>query len=359
MVAPFEFDPGLAESVPTPRAKRARRSHGGSSTLLEVADKAGVSLKTASRAMNGEPNVRPETRQRVYDAARELDFQLNAVASMLGRGISSEFVGLVTGDLENPFYFSLAKGVEIAAREHGSQLTIASSDEDPKRERQLIDELVARHVRGILLVSAMVSHETLAYVSERGIPLVFVDRPGRGIEAPSVVLDNRAGARAAVEHLIEHGHRDIAFVGEYSWPASHEERYAGYVEAMLAHGLAPDEPHLRENVHGVSRAKEVVLEMLTGEAPPTALFTSNNQVTVGALYALSELHSQVAIVGFDDFDFAELVGVTVVSHDPVELGRRAAKYLFEPQSTAKKELILIPTTIIPRGSGERMPVRSH
>lgn len=315
-----------------------------------------MSLKTASRVMNGEPHVRPQIRERVFAAARELGFQVNAAASTLGRGLSAEHIALVTSDIENPFYSSLAKGAELVARRHGVQLVIASSDDDPERELAIVQDMVTRHVRGIVLVSSMSSHESLSFVTERGIPLVFADRRPTGLRAPSVVLDNRTVARAAVEHLIVAGHRRIAFVGDYRWPTSHVDRYAGYLDAMRAHGLDVDATLLRENVHGVQRACEVVLELLRVPLPPTALFAANNQLSSGALYARAELNSSVALVGFDDFDLAELAGVTVVSHDPVAMGSRAAEILFDGEQLAVAGSHVVDAHLIPRGSGEMSPV---
>lgn len=324
-------------------------------TLRTVAQLAGVSLKTASRVMNGEPNVRPQMQQRVRDAAKQLGFQPNAAATMLGRGVKTEHIALITSDIENPFSSAVAKGAESLARDRGMQLNVASSDDNPERELALVQDLVSRQVRGILLISSMQSHQDLSFVLEREIPLVFVDRAPNGLQAPSVLFDNRAAAREAVTHLILAGHRRIAFVGDYRWPSSHVDRYSGYREALAAAGLPADDSMLHENVHGMHRAREVVRELLDRPDPPTALFVANNQLSVGALYARSERGDAVAMVGFDDFDLAELAGVTVVRHDPVAMGRRAVEILFDEALLRSSHRETASTELVSRGSGEQGP----
>ncbi|WP_204249302.1 LacI family DNA-binding transcriptional regulator [Frondihabitans sp. PAMC 28766] len=259
-------------------------------TLVDVAERAGVSLKTASRAVNNEPHVAEATRRKVARAADELGFQLNSMASLLKRGIRSNFIGLVTGDLANPFYSSLAKGVEHELRSKGLQLVVSSTDESAERERALVDEMVARQVRALIVVSTLEASDALVSAQERGIPVVFVDRPAADIEADSVVLDNRAGARQAVEHLVAHGHRRVGFVGDFSRLPTHQLRLDGYLEAMAAAGVTELEARqwVREDLHDAAGARGATLDLLGIADAPTALFTSNNRVTIGALTAFRE-----------------------------------------------------------------------
>lgn len=327
-------------------------------TLAQVAERAGVSLKTASRAVNGEPRVAEATRERVLDAAHQLGFQLNRAASLLARGLTSNLVGLITGDLANPFYSAVAKGVEQELRSHGMQLTVASSDEEPARERELIGEFVDRQVRGLILVSTITDHSDLSAVQSRGIPVVFVDRPGIGIDADSVLLDNRRGARDAVEHLIATGHTSIGFVGDLSRLDTHRERFAGFQDAMRAASL--DAEHwVRHDAHDVTAALEEVRALLTQPDPPTALFTSNNRITIGAVRAMIELDAWPALIGFDDFELADVLGVTVIAHDPVEMGRTAARLALDAMDRRHEGPtgIVLPTHLVQRGSGERLPRR--
>ncbi|WP_226653349.1 LacI family DNA-binding transcriptional regulator [Leifsonia sp. LS1] len=325
-------------------------------TLAQVAERAGVSLKTASRAVNGEPRVAEATRERVLDAAHQLGFQLNRAASLLARGLTSNLVGLITGDLANPFYSAVAKGVEQELRSHGMQLTVASSDEEPSRERGLIGEFVDRQVRALILVSTISDHSDLAGVQSRGIPVVFVDRPGVGIDADSVLLDNRRGAADAVGHLVAAGHTAIGFVGDLSRLETHRERLAGFQDAMRAASLDPDR-WVRHDAHDVGAALAEVRGLLTGADRPTALFTSNNRITIGAVRAMIELDAWPALVGFDDFELADVLGVTVIAHDPVEMGRTAARLAFGAMERRHEgpSRVVLPTRLVQRGSGERPP----
>ncbi|MGV8910630.1 MAG: LacI family DNA-binding transcriptional regulator [Propionicimonas sp.] len=329
---------------------------GGAPTLVQVAARAAVSLKTASRAVNGEPYVSDETRTRVLDAARSLGFQLNRTASMLARGIDSNMVGLITGDLANPFYSALAKGIEQELRSHGAQLTVASSDEEPERERELIHELVSWQVRALVLVSTIEDHRAMRAVQARGIPVVFVDRTGIGLEADSVVLDNRGGTQTAVEHLIDAGHTSIGFIGDLSRLQTHRERFHGFVMAMSHAGLDPHRS-VRHEAHNVTTARDAAHDLLTQRKPPTALFTSNNRITIGALQAMSDLEVEPALVGFDDFELADVLGITVIAHDPVEMGRTAARLALEATDHRRSQptSVVIGTRLLTRGSGERRP----
>jgi len=322
-------------------------------TLVDVAARAGVSLKTASRAVNGEPHVAEETRRRVVEAADALGFRLNSMASMLRRGIRSSVVGFVTGDLANPFYAAIASGIEQELRGHGMQLVVASTDEDPVRERELVDELVSRQVRALVVVSTRASHAELASVQERGVRVVLVDRPPVGLEADTVLLDSVAGARTAVEHLLAHGHRRIGFVGDFSRLSTHHERLTGFGEAMTAAGVDDWRRWVREDRHDAASARSGVSDLLALPEPPTALFASNNRVTTGTLSALRGLAVPPALVGFDDFDLADVLGVTVVAHDTVEMGRQAARLALAAGEPPR--CVVVPTRLVPRGSGEVAP----
>ncbi|WP_211240085.1 LacI family DNA-binding transcriptional regulator, partial [Promicromonospora kroppenstedtii] len=178
-----------------------------------MAQAAGVSLKTASRVLNGEPNVASATRERVQDAAASLGFRRNAVAADLARGGLSRLVGFITGDLANEFYSALASGIERELREHGLQLLTASSDEDPDREASLTGELIERRVGALIVTPAGADQSALRSEIAAGLPVVVVDRPAAGMDVDTVVIDNRGGTRAAVAHLLAHGHRRIGFVG--------------------------------------------------------------------------------------------------------------------------------------------------
>lgn len=326
-------------------------------TLADIAERAGVSLKTASRAVNGERYVAVETRDRVLAVAEAMGFQLNAVASQLSRGVQSRAIGLITGDLANPFYSMLAKGVEREIRQQGLQLTIASSEESAQSERALVDEFVSQRVRGLIVVSTMSSHEPFASVVAKGIPVVFVDRGPIGVDADSIVIDNYAGARKATEQLLELGHRRIGYVSHFARLQPQRERESGFADAMRDAGIDDWREFVVEGVSDIENSALAVSELLTRRRRPTAIITGNNRITIGALRAISRSVPATALIGFDDFDLADVLGVSTVSHDPAEMGRLAALQVLALQSARSQgaHQIVVPAAIVRRGSGERPP----
>ncbi|MEV0895127.1 LacI family DNA-binding transcriptional regulator [Promicromonospora sp. NPDC050262] len=324
-----------------------------------MAQAAGVSLKTASRVLNGEPNVASATRERVQDAAASLGFRRNAVAADLARGGLSRLVGFITGDLANEFYSALASGIERELREHGLQLLTASSDEDPDREASLTGELLERRVGALIVTPAGADHSALRGEIAAGLPVVVVDRPAAGMDVDTVVIDNRGGTRAAVGHLLAHGHRHIAFVGDEPHLWTYQERSDEFLAAMRDAGVADAARWVRSGAHDAAAARDLVLELLADPEPPTAILAANNRATVGTLQALRDTPggADVAVVGFDDFELADLLGITVVAYDAVEMGRRAAELAVARSADADRtvEQVVLPTRVVTRGSGERPP----
>ncbi len=326
-------------------------------TLTQVAALAGVSLKTSSRALNREPNVAAETSRRVLEAADKLGYRLNGIARELRRGVNSALVGLVSGDLTNPFYSAVASGIERELRQHGLLLVTANNDQDAAMERSLVDAFLERRVRALLIIPSGADHQYLAIEGKRGVPFVFVDRPPDGLSADAVLIDNDGGARSAGEHLLASGHRRIALVADLVRLAPQRARVDGFVASMREAGNADWEPYLRTDVHDVLRAERTVEQLLGLDPAPTAIFTTNNRLTTGALRALRGVADPPALIGFDDFDLADLLGITVVAHDMTAIGREAARLAYQRISgrTGPAETIIVSTSIISRGSGERPP----
>jgi LacI family transcriptional regulator len=321
-------------------------------TMRDVAVRAGVSLKTVSRVINGEAGVASATATRVGDAIAELGFQRNDLARSLRQGRTSSTLGLVIEDVSNPFYSTIAQAVEAAARERGCMLITASCEEDPEREHELVQALLRRRVDALLLVPASRDH---AYLARDDTPVVFLDRPPVNLDADSVLLDNYGGARAATEHLLAHGHDRIAFVADPDGLYTAAERLAGYRAALAARGVPARDELVRLGVHDADRAQQVVRDLLALADPPTALFTANNRLTVGALKALGG--APVALVGFDDFELAGLLATTVVRHDSHRMGSHAAALAFERLDGVERapRRVVLPTELVIRGSGEVPP----
>jgi LacI family transcriptional regulator len=325
--------------------------------MRDVAHTAGVSLKTVSRVINAEAGVAPATAERVGAAIAALGFQRNDLARSLRHGLSTATLGLVIEDVANPFYSTIAQAVETAARERGFLLITASAREDADRERELVGALVGRRVDALLIVPAGRDQSYLTAIRGR-TTFVFIDRPPGGFEADTVLLDDAGGARQAVEHLVAQGHRRIACVSDHDEVYTAGERLAGYRHALETAGIAPDPALVRAGSRDAAHAEQVVGELLAlpADRRPTALFTANNRNTIGALHALDG-RDDVALVGFDDFELADLLGITVVQGEPAKLGARAAELAFARLDDAEPppRRATVPTELVPRGSGERRP----
>jgi LacI family transcriptional regulator len=224
-----------------------------------------------------------------------------------------------------------------------------------------VDAFLERRVRALLVVPSGHDHEYLAIEGNRGVPFVFLDRPPDGLAADAVLIDNAGGARSAAEHLLAAGHRRIALVADLARMVPQRARIEGFLGAMRAAGNAQWQAYLRTDVHDVRRAERAVRELLQLDPAPTAIFTTNNRLTTGALRAMRGLADPPALVGFDDFDLADVVGTTVVAHDMTALGREAARLAHERISghTGPARTIVISTSVIARGSGERPPPSDH
>jgi LacI family transcriptional regulator len=329
-------------------------------TMHHVAERAGVSLKTVSRVVNDEPGVAPATADRVARAISELGFQRNDLARSLRQGRSSATLGLVIEDVANPFYSAIAQAVDTLARARRFMVITGSCAEDPDREHELVLALLRRRVDALLLVPAGAELDH-GWLAAEGVPVVFLDRPPRALAADCVLVDNAGGARSAVQHLIAHGHRRIACVADPAELFTAAERIAGYRGALAAAGIEADARLVRTESRDAVLTEAIVRELLAlpPDVRPTALFTGNNRHTVGAVRALRGLEHEIALVGFDDFELAELLAMptTVVRHDAYRMGEQAATLAFEriDGSEDPPRRIVVSTELVPRGSGEVRP----
>jgi LacI family transcriptional regulator len=327
-------------------------------TMKDVAALAGVSLSTVSRTVNDDPGVRPDLAAKVRHAVKLLGYQRDEGASALRRsGRVSASLGIIVEDVANPFFSAVHRGIEDFARSRGFLTFAGSSDDDGDRERVLAEAFVARRVDGLLIAPAGRDHRFLERERAAGVPLVFVDRPARWLEADAVVSDNAGGADMAIEHLIAAGHRRIAFLGDRPELFTTTERFAGYRAALERAGLALDEELVRLGLDERA-AYAAARDLLALPKPPTALFSAQNFITIGVLRAAHELdvRGSVAHVGFDDVALSDLLApaLTVIAQDPYELGRVAAELVFSrlDGEGGPPRRVLLPTRLVPRGSGE-------
>jgi LacI family transcriptional regulator len=330
--------------------------------MRDVAALAKVSLSTVSRVINADATVAPDLAVRVREAVVLLGYRRDLAASALRRADRiSATIGLIVADVANPFHAALHRRVEDVARARGVLAVAGSSDEDAAQERELAHTLCARRVDGLIIAPAAGDHGYLEQDRAGGVALVFVDRPPAFLEADVVLSDHAGGARQAVAHLAAGGHRRIAFLGDQARIFSASERLRGYHEALAAAGLVPYPELVRLDLRSSDAACAATLELLDAPCPPTAVFAGQNLITVGAVRALRALglQSRVALVGFDDIALADALdpGVTVVAQDPARLGETAAELLFArlAGSTEPFRRVVLPVTLIARGSGELPP----
>jgi len=330
--------------------------------MQDVAALAGVALKTVSRVVNEEPGVSPALEERVRRAIEQLNYRRDANASMLRRlGGKTQTIGLVLEDVSNPFSSALHRAIEDSARARNVLVFAGSCEEDATRERELIGSFRDRRVDGIIVVPASHDHTYLYEEQRAGTALVFVDRPAGHLDADSVVSDNLGGSVAAVEHLLEQGHRRIAFLGDLLSISTAHDRLQGYKQALLHAGIGNDSALVRTGLRDPDVAAAAVDELLALPEPPTALFTSQNLLTIGGAHALRRagLDRRIALIGFDDIPLADLVdpAISGVAQDPQGIGQVAAELLFRrlDGDTSPTVHHVMPVELIARGSGEFPP----
>lgn len=330
--------------------------------MKHVAALAGVGVKTVSRVINDEPNVTPATAERVWNAVRELDYQPDLQAGSLRRADGrTRTLGLLVGSVDNPFASAIHRAVEDIAAARGVAVFASSMDDDAGRESEAVRAFLQRRVDGLILTTASDHPEYLSLLRDRGLPVVYVDREPMESGVDTVASDNRAGAAAGTAHLVAHGHRRIALLTDRLDLVTARERRLGYLDALAQAGIPVSEELIVTGLHDAKDAAAALGRLLSSNAPPTAVFSAQNLITIGALHALRDAgrsHS-VALVGFDDVALADLLdpGVTVVAQDPQQIGARAADRVFARLEGVEDSpsRIVVPVRLITRGSGEIEP----
>ncbi|MGY1835973.1 LacI family DNA-binding transcriptional regulator [Blastococcus sp. SYSU DS0510] len=304
-------------------------------SIRDVAGRAGVSVGTVSNVLNRPETVSPGTRTRVLDAIAELGFVRNESARQLRAG-SSRSVGLVVLDIANPFFTDVARGVEEVVDAAGLSLILCNTDDRPERESAHLAVLAEQRVSGVLITPTAELNDDIAALRRRGVPVVLLDRRAPDADQCAVATDDVLGGRLAAEHLLERGHRRIAFIGGASGLPQVQERHAGVAAAIEeAPGseltvLSPDEL----TVAGGREAAARVIGIPAARRP-TAAVCANDLIALGVLQEMVRHGVRVphdfAIVGYDDIDFAAAAAVplTSVSKPRHALGRRAAQLLLD------------------------------
>jgi DNA-binding LacI/PurR family transcriptional regulator len=337
-------------------ARRARRPS-TLPTIVQVADRAAVSIATVSRVFADPDRVSYELRERVVQAAKILGYQPSRVARTLRVGTSLT-VGVVIPDVQNPFFTGVVRGIERVLLEAGYMLVLGNSDEIPEREARMLATLRAEGVAGIVFVP--IANKTSVYdrLAHSPFPIVAVDRLPAGLRIDLVTVNNTQASREAVEHLLGLGHSEVAFIGGPPPHSTARERQEGY-ELALRGARRVMRPDLTR--YGDFREQggyDSMRALLALPLPPTAVFVANNLMTLGALRALHEagkrIPSDVALVGFDDMPWATSLNppLTAVAQPAHELGATAAELLLariaDPQRPVRH--VVLETDLVVRAS---------
>ena len=271
--------------------------------IKAVAQKAGVSTATVSRTINGSNKVTPKTAERVRRAIKALHFYPNTNARSLGSGRSSLY-GLIISDITNPFFPELVKAFEDIAVEHGQEVLIANTDYDPARMEGCVIRMIQRKVDGVAIMTSEMEDRLVKVLNHRDIPLVFMDvgEPGPGVSR--VQVDHAAGVAMAMDHLVELGHRSIAFISGPLELFSARTRFHAFQASLERHGLKRDADLIQEANHRADGGHAAMLRILNSGAKPTAVMASNDLTAIGVLGAIHDyglkVPDDISIVGYDD-----------------------------------------------------------
>lgn len=304
--------------------------------LKDVAIKAGVSIATVSRVLNDSQKVNPGTRLKVKKAIKALNFQPSRVARRLrAQSGQSKLIGFVIPDIQNPFYVDVIRGVEDMASKMGYAIIMSNFSQDAAKEKLYLDIMRSESVDGLIVAPAHEHDREAINLIETGLPVVCIDRVLADIDVDVVVVDNRQGAREAIELLIKLGHRRIAYLSGPQKIPTYRERQTGYEEALRNHNIAVDKSLIKVGDSTHQSGKILTEKILKMSDRPTALFAGNNLITLGALEVLHAHHLHLpvdmSIIGFDDMYWAMSLNppLTAVSQPGYEIGRRAAEMLFQ------------------------------
>jgi Transcriptional regulators len=328
-------------------------------TVRDVAQVAGVSVTTVSRVLRGERYVRPVVRAAVQSAIEELDFRPNELARQF-REQRSTLVGYVVPDISEPFYAAILRGINRQLRPQGFVVAIHDTDERAAAEAEAVSALLDSRAAGMIVAS---SGPWPSPLSERfraaGIPVVAIDNRLESADTDAVYDDNEAGSATLTRHLLEHGHRRVAFVGGIMTESSGAERLAGYRHALAEGGVPDNDRLIATGDWRQESGRLYTLRLMRQPDHPTAILAANYVVGLGVMKALRSLGlrtpDDVALVAFDDFEVAELLDppLTALHSDVESIGEIAAGLLIDqlyPSGAREPRELRIPFQLIARRS---------
>ncbi|GAA4222077.1 LacI family transcriptional regulator [Streptosporangium album] len=323
--------------------------------IKDVAAHAGVSVATVSRVLNDSPSVTEETRTRVYAAMRELNYVPNAVARSL-RTEATRTLGLIIGDIVNPFFAELARAVEDAARAAGYTVIIGNADERAEEQDHYVRTLLERRVDGLLICPTAEVTPLVEEVARSGGPLVFLDRVLPGVHVPSVRADGTDAIKALVAHLAGLGHRRVAFISGPARLSTGRERTEAFLAAMAEHGLEIRPEYVQAGDFRSGSGRALTARLLDLPEPPEVIFAGDNLMTLGALDEIQarglRIPDDVALASFDDAAWFPHVSppITAISQPAAELGRLGVGVILDRLAGRPAGSVILPALLVVRQS---------
>jgi LacI family transcriptional regulator len=301
-------------------------------TIKDVAKAAGVSISTTSYALNNKGNVSKEKKDRILRVAKELNYSPNGAARNLKKQ-KTELVGLFVHDINGPFYNELIRGIQQVTILNGYELVIFC-DSGTKKDSSY-NFLSGRRVDGAIIISSTISDDEIMTLSKNGLPIVVLDREITGEKVSNVLVDNKNGASNAVMHLIGQGHRDIAFLSGPEETYDNKKRFEGYLKTLEANGIEFNENMVLYGEFTENSGYEAVTNYLElNKKPPGAIFSSNDEMAIGAVFALRDkgynVPKDVSVVGFDNLVVSSYItpALTTVKRPMYEMGLLSTHTLF-------------------------------
>lgn len=301
-------------------------------TVKDVARASGVSTATVSRVINHDPRISDETRNRVLEQIRKLDYKINNIARSLKTN-KTYTVGFVCPEIQSDFFMGIARGVEDELRKHDYSIIICNSNESVREEEDRIRLLCEKCVDGMIIIPSSSKGSHFNLLNTQDVPTVLVDRLVEDFDTDAVLVDNVNGCYLAIEHLINSGCRRIGFIGGDMAITSARERYEGYRRALADYYIPEEEEIVKFGDFHVQSGYQLMKELMELDNPPVHVFISNHYMHIGATKYLienkSSLEQEVFITSFDDMELSSILGFCNirVRQPMIEIGSRAASIL--------------------------------
>lgn len=325
-------------------------------TIKDVAERAGVSLGTASRVLSGSSQTSPDSRARVFAAAGELNYVAHGPARALRRA-RTEVLGLLVSDIRNPFFSQLAHAAEREAMKRGYTVILANANEDASQADEYLRIFASQRIAGLLLAPQGPVSPQLTSLLASGLPVVLLNRSIEGVDAPLYATDNAQGVGLVLDWLQSRGHKDVAFIGGPPTISTGAERQEAYLAGRESHGISTDDSLIETGDFLEEGAAAAMIRLLDRGKRPTAVFGANGPTTLGAVRGMRqrlgvEEASRIEVVSFDDLDWFEFAtpAISAVKHDGAEIGRLGARGLLDLIAGKEASSQRITTTFVDRAN---------